>query len=237
VTVIVRWARHGQNEANLSRTLSHRVYDADLTDLGRRQAADLAERLATDPRPVTAIVTSPLRRARQTAEVVAARLGLPVAAVLEDLRELDVGSLDGRRDDDAWRVYEGVLAAWSAGDLAAAFPAGEDGGTLVARVRRALLAAVALATDGAGADGAGADGAVAGGPLIVAHGGNLRCAVHALTGAPEPPADLPTGSCAVLGVEPGRAGPGFTVLDWPGAPDPSVPTMDTGRAGGLDEPL
>lgn len=175
---IVRWARHGQSEANVSRTFSHRVYDPDLTSLGQVQAAELGDRLAADPLPVSAVLSSPMRRARGTAAVVAARLGLGVAAVLEDLRELDVGSLDGRRDDEGWQVYHRVLEAWSAGDLAARFPDGEDGAELVARVRRAFVAAAAH------------DGGEGTCVLVVAHGGNVRAAVPALTGGPPPARDL-----------------------------------------------
>jgi hypothetical protein len=55
-------------------------FDGDLTDAGRRQAHELADRLAVgDGEPVAYVVCSPLRRARQTADIVGRRLGLPVA--------------------------------------------------------------------------------------------------------------------------------------------------------------
>lgn len=211
---LVRWVRHGQNEANVTRTLSHRTCDPDLTDLGRRQARDAATGLAGLHPPAGALVCSPLRRARQTADVVAGRLGLAVAAELEDLREIDVGTLDGRRDADAWRVYDAVLAAWARGDLTARFPGGEDGAELVRRVRRALAAAVRQAVgepagdDPAGLDPAGLDPAV----LVVAHGGNLRAALPGLTGRPAPGADLRTGGWATLDVR--VDGHEVEVLDW-----------------------
>jgi broad specificity phosphatase PhoE len=111
--VDVLWARHGQNLANVTRTLSHRTYDGDLTDLGRRQAQALADQLRgfVDD-PIRLLVCSPLRRARQTAEIVASTLGLEVAMELEELREVNVGVLDGRGDTDAWETYEAILAAW-----------------------------------------------------------------------------------------------------------------------------
>jgi broad specificity phosphatase PhoE len=102
----VLWARHGQNLANLTHTFSHRVFDGDLTDLGRRQAQDLAERLAAPGGdPVGRLVCSPLRRARQTADIVGLRLGLPVVMELDELREVNVGDLDGRSDARAWETY------------------------------------------------------------------------------------------------------------------------------------
>jgi len=71
------WARHGQNVANLTRTLSFRSYDGDLTELGQRQARELGRALAArQADPVGRIVSSPLRRARQTADIVASTLRL-----------------------------------------------------------------------------------------------------------------------------------------------------------------
>jgi bisphosphoglycerate-dependent phosphoglycerate mutase len=95
VTGVTAWyIRHGHNPANQSRQLSHKVIDYPLTELGVAQAAALAGQLAGQPGPA-AIYASPLRRAAQTAEIVAARTGSDVA-IVEGLRELDVGDLDGR---------------------------------------------------------------------------------------------------------------------------------------------
>jgi broad specificity phosphatase PhoE len=136
----VLWARHGQNLANVTRTMSHRSYDGDLTDLGREQAQELADRLVGFVQdPIRLLVCSPLRRARQTADILGRVLGLPVAMELEDLREVNVGALDGRRDAEAWDTYDRVLAAWQSGERTARFPDGEDLDTLCARLRRALM--------------------------------------------------------------------------------------------------
>jgi broad specificity phosphatase PhoE len=200
----VLWARHGQNVANLTRTLSHRIFDGDLTPTGRRQAQDLGDLLAAGGEPIGQLVCSPLRRARQTADIVGRRLGLPVVMELDDLRELNVGSLDGRSDAAAWDYYEQVLAAWRKGDSAARFPGGEDRDELCARLRRAL---VTVARSAAGT-----------GSLVVAHGASLRGALPGLADVPEPGTDLPTGWVATLKVQLG-AGPQASVrlLSWPGA--------------------
>ena len=199
----VLWARHGENVANLTRTLSHRVFDGDLTDVGRRQARELGERLAAGGGDrIGLLACSPLRRARQTADIVGQRLGLPVAMELDDLREVNVGELDGRSDAQAWDIYAAVLAAWRAGDTLARFPGGENRDELCARLLRALTEVAHSAT--------------AERSLVVAHGANLRAALPCLAGEPDPGADLPTGGVAALHVHPGGF-PVVRLVSWPGA--------------------
>jgi broad specificity phosphatase PhoE len=123
VTGATAWyIRHGHNPANQSRQLSHKIIDYPLTELGVTQAAALAGQLAARPGPA-AIYASPPRRAAQTAEIIAARTGSDVA-IVEGLREIDVGDLDGRSDEEAWAVYHQVLADWLAGRHDSAFPGG-----------------------------------------------------------------------------------------------------------------
>jgi broad specificity phosphatase PhoE len=200
----ILWARHGENVANLTRTLSYRIFDGDLTEKGRRQASDLAARLAAFPgTPVGQVFTSPLRRARQTAQIVAHMRGLPVVAELEDLRELNVGDLDGRNDPAAWATYFDVLTAWQAGDAHARFPGGEDRTELLERLRRAL-AVVADRSDEVPS-------------LVVAHGGALRAALPSLAGCPDPGCDMATGSFAVLSVRVCDGALRTDLISWPAA--------------------
>jgi broad specificity phosphatase PhoE len=195
------WVRHGENEANLTRTLSFKTYDRDLTDRGRQQARGLAESLAGSV-TVTGIACSPLSRARQTAEIIAARLQLPLTGEFEDLREVNVGSLDGRSDDEAWSVYTKILEAWRAGDASVRFPGGEDLHELTGRLRGVMLA---LAAPGAAGD-----------VVIVAHGASIRAALPAITGTPDPGADLRTGGYAVFNVQPGTPpGGSIELVSWP----------------------
>lgn len=85
-------ARHGETPANRQGLILGRA-DPDLTDHGRDQARIMARALATE-HPV-AVVSSPLRRARQTAEAIASAAGLAVE-LDERLIEVDWGELEGR---------------------------------------------------------------------------------------------------------------------------------------------
>lgn len=207
VMAMILWARHGQNIANLTGTFSHRIFDGELTSTGRQQAEALAGHLASfSGAPVGQLICSPLRRARQTAQIIGSRLGLPVACELDDLRELNVGALDGRSDPAAWDTYAAVLAAWEQGQARTRFPGGENRDELCARLRRAL--AVAARTSPTATT------------LIVAHGASLRAALPGLTGLPDPGADMPTGTVAALQVDTGPSAPAIRLLSWPeNAPD------------------
>jgi len=84
--------RHGETAANRARLALGRA-DPPLTDRGREQAAALAARLAASG--ATRVLSSPLARARATADAIAAALGVTVE---EDARlvELDYGEWDER---------------------------------------------------------------------------------------------------------------------------------------------
>jgi len=197
----VYWVRHGENTANLSRRFSYRVFDGDLTDRGVAQAQELTRALRVNGRHYGLLVCSPLRRAQQTARIVSAGLGLPIEAELEDLREVNVGDLDGRNDEAAWDVYGAVLERWRSGHLETRFPGGESGGELAARMERALQTV---------AGRAGSSGAV-----IIAHGANIRAAIPTLTGQPDPGIDLATGGIARFTVAAGpRSGSRVTLEAW-----------------------
>lgn len=83
-------ARHGQSSGNVDRSLGP---DTDLTPLGRQQAARLGTWLAGQGYQFRALYCSPLRRARQTAEIVNAHMGLEIL-IDPDLRETDVPYLE-----------------------------------------------------------------------------------------------------------------------------------------------
>ncbi|MCC7484946.1 MAG: histidine phosphatase family protein [Burkholderiales bacterium] len=84
--------RHGETETNAKGIVTGAL-DVELTPLGRSQALAAARALAGEP--ITTIYSSPLRRARETAEPVAQALGLPVTIVAE-FTERGQGDLEGR---------------------------------------------------------------------------------------------------------------------------------------------
>jgi probable phosphoglycerate mutase len=98
------FVRHGETDWNAEGRLQGHT-DRPLNEYGRRQARELAERLAGDG--ISAVYASDLIRARETAEIVAARLGLEV--VLDpDLREKNWGNWEGLTADERAHVeFEG----------------------------------------------------------------------------------------------------------------------------------
>jgi broad specificity phosphatase PhoE len=108
---MIVFARHGQTAPNRDGLVLGRA-DPELTEEGHRQAALLAAALSGEL--VAAILTSPLLRARQTAEAVGAACGVPVG-VDERLVEIDWGTWEGRpagslavADVDRWRADDGT---------------------------------------------------------------------------------------------------------------------------------
>jgi probable phosphoglycerate mutase len=85
--------RHGESEGNRERTFT-RTPDVPLTDTGWSQVQAAAEWVAARYRPVR-VVSSPFLRARQTADILADRLAVPIV-VEEDLRERSYGTLAGQ---------------------------------------------------------------------------------------------------------------------------------------------
>jgi broad specificity phosphatase PhoE len=123
--------RHGETDWNRERRFQGHA-DTELNGSGRAQAAELADTLGDEG--LSAVYTSPLRRASETAGIVAARLGLDVRP-LEALREIHVGDWEGLTIDEVKERYpESASADWRAG-----WPGGETYDELGARVLPALV--------------------------------------------------------------------------------------------------
>jgi len=87
-------ARHGQNEDNANGILNgHR--DLPLTEIGMRQAAEVANEIKAAGLSFDAVLSSPLSRALKTAQIIATINDLPEPKVDDELIERDFGNMTG----------------------------------------------------------------------------------------------------------------------------------------------
>jgi broad specificity phosphatase PhoE len=119
-------ARHGETDANIPPIRVQGFTDTPLNDTGRRQAAELAERLAARDGAIASLWSSDLSRARETAEIVGARLGLPEPRLDPRLREANRGRWEGRLFVDIEREEPDLYAAWRRAGETFRFPGGES---------------------------------------------------------------------------------------------------------------
>jgi probable phosphoglycerate mutase len=124
--------RHGENDVMRTR-LAGRLPGVHLNERGRQQAVHLASRL--QHLPITAIYSSPLERAVQTAEPLAAARRLPIQ-IATGLLEVDYGDWQGLtyrqlRRFKLWKVVQDTPAA-------VRFPGGET----LAEVQQRVLAEI-----------------------------------------------------------------------------------------------
>jgi broad specificity phosphatase PhoE len=162
-TTRILLARHGETEWNrLGRWQGHA--DPPLNDTGRGQAEALAGELAGDG--VTAVYSSDLRRASETARIVGDRLALPVTEI-PALREIDVGSWSGLTRDEVQERFPDGFARWLAGEI------GHDGETREELTARVVPAVESIAEAHPGEL-----------VLVVTHGGAIRALRRHAAGEP-----------------------------------------------------
>jgi probable phosphoglycerate mutase len=146
--------------------------DPPLSAAGRAMAADLAVELAETLPPDVRFVSSPSRRARDTAAAIAARLGRSPVELDDRWQETDVGLAEGLTFDEVAARWPALADALAAGNVDIDWPGGETARDLERRIGEAWSAAVA-----------------AGRPtLIVSHGGSIR--VAAALAADRRPGDI-----------------------------------------------
>jgi broad specificity phosphatase PhoE len=151
-------ARHGESDWNVEKRFQGHT-DRPLTERGRDQAHALADLVAAEK--IDAVYTSPLSRARETADIIAARAGLdPV--VLPGLREVDTGSWSGLSRADVEARFPEGFARWRSGGSG-----WEDGETYEQMAERVIGALRTIA-----------EGHPDGRVLVISHGGPIR-AIHA----------------------------------------------------------
>ena len=138
--------RHGLPDFPDGKKMCIGTTDIPMGEKGFRQAAEMAQKLP----PVTAVFSSPLTRAVQTAEAI----GLPVT-VLSGLQELDAGEWDGLTFEQIRQQYPQLYSARQY-DLTLPLPGAESEASGLSRFYNAML----LAAESAPGDCA-----------VVAHGG------------------------------------------------------------------
>jgi len=150
-------ARHGETDDNAADRFQGQL-DPPLNDTGRAQSHALAHAMAGEG--IVALYCSPLVRARETAEIVGARIGLePILD--ERFMEADVGEWGGLLYSEVVAAHPGAFEAWREARPSFRFPGGES----VAEQRERVTAAL---------DDVRAAGRLP--ALVVCHGGTIRAA-------------------------------------------------------------
>lgn len=132
--------RHAETEDNVEMRLSGWT-DSLLSPRGERQTAAVAEQIVR-AHPVTTIYSSPLIRARRTADAIARRIRRPIL-LREDLREMYFGEFEGWPLQQIERLHPEFLATEFALDREFMWPSGESRSGFAGRVRTVLDAIAA----------------------------------------------------------------------------------------------
>lgn len=156
--------RHGENVANITKEFSYKLVDYSLTARGVQQAQQTA--VYFKDKNIHAIYSSPLKRAKETAEQIAQQIHLPVT-IIENFREVNVGDLEGRPPTrENWELHNRIIEDWYHHRYESGFPGGENYLMLTQRIRAGFLEATRGRQDQ--------------NIVVVAHGGLLTAAVWEL---------------------------------------------------------
>jgi broad specificity phosphatase PhoE len=114
--------RHGQTAWNVQRRFLGKS-NIPLDEVGKSQACALAERVAF--LPMSTIYSSPLSRARETAETIAKGREQCLVKMVQDLAELDQGELEGKKGECLPRDYPEFFTEWVQDPTDVRVPGGE----------------------------------------------------------------------------------------------------------------
>ena len=115
--------RHGETEWNRLRRIQGSNSNIPLNETGKQQAESLALRLKSEP--IKAIYSSPLQRSLDTAQAIARYHQLEVH-LEPDLREFNLGELEGTKIEHLGKSYREILITNSQGELLPRVPGGES---------------------------------------------------------------------------------------------------------------
>ena len=121
-------ARHGETDWNVERRIQGST-DIPLNENGIRQAYSLSKylerQLSLEERSLSSIFTSPLKRAKETAEIVGKLLHLPVKEI-SGLEEMSFGVCEGKSWLEAKKEYSRELEEWEENKRFRRIPGGES---------------------------------------------------------------------------------------------------------------
>jgi broad specificity phosphatase PhoE len=141
----LHFVRHGEGQDNATKRFSSRRVDNSLTERGILQANQTADFLAE--RSIDEIYSSPMKRAFETAQIIATRLEKELT-VLENFREVNVGDMEGQHfNDETWGLYHSITSQWFEGKSEVAFPGGESYTTMWERWQNGLVQILEGKTD------------------------------------------------------------------------------------------
>jgi len=138
--------RHGQARNNVKRMLAGRMDGVPLTPEGVRQAEHAAKMLASAG--VSAIYSSPIERAAETARMISEECGVPVV-VDERLTEIDMGKFTGMTFEEVVSGHDDIFAKFYGGDVEIA----HKGVETFEQVRRRVTGIMSEVVSGGGSAG------------------------------------------------------------------------------------
>jgi probable phosphoglycerate mutase len=174
--------RHGETTFNKSHRIQGQL-DSELSALGRRQCEAVAEVLGC--MPCDAVISSPLRRAQETAQYLADKLKLELKFEPR-LMEINAGIFQGHSWHELDEKFPQEAARWKSHDPDYQIPGGESRRQLMVRtgdafraIREAGYAHV----------------------IVVAHGGSLSAALKSLLGVPAERSPFELGNGSISRIE------------------------------------
>ncbi|CAB3779555.1 Putative phosphoserine phosphatase 2 [Paraburkholderia fynbosensis] len=222
MTTQILFIRHGETDWNRIKRIQGHI-DIPLATTGLDQAQRLARRIATEAKQgarLDAIYSSDLQRAQQTAQPIAAALGLPLQ-LREGLRERSYGAFQGHDSEEIAQRFPDEYAHWQTRDPGFAPPEGESQRVFYHRVVHAIEPLVAAHPGGRIA--------------CVAHGGVLDCVRRFASGLPlDAPRDYPllNTSVNVVNFDNGAA----AIVSWADVAHLDAPAEDDGFRKAMPQP-
>ncbi len=158
--VTTSFVRHGQTDWNRDGKCQGMEADRPLTDKGREQAKECAVKLKKEKKRFDVVICSDLKRAKETAEIIAKELGLEIAETNPLLRERGIGSWMGLSNEQILKEHPLEVPN---GELGLHYKTGEKGETLTDFLKRAEAVREHLLSAYAGKR-----------VLVVTHGGFIK---------------------------------------------------------------